>query len=108
MSDLRKKVGRRIKEIREANNIKQCVLAEMLSMEPSNLTRIENGYQFPKEENLEKIAKVLNVEIKDLFDFTPNFSFEILQKKLTALVCDLSYNEMKFVYKLLKLYKING
>ena len=51
MGNLSKKVGRRIKQLRESLKIKQFELAEMLDMEPSNLTRIESGYQMPKEEN---------------------------------------------------------
>ena len=50
MGNLSKKVGRRIKQLRESLKIKQFELAEMLDMEPSNLTRIESGYQMPKEE----------------------------------------------------------
>ena len=69
MGNLSKKVGRRIKQLRESLKIKQFELAEMLDMEPSNLTRIESGYQMPKEENLVKIAGILGVKEKDLFDF---------------------------------------
>ena len=61
MGNLSKKVGRRIKQLRESLKIKQFELAEMLDMEPSNLTRIESGYQMPKEENLVKIAGILGV-----------------------------------------------
>lgn len=57
MGNLSKKVGRRIKQLRESLKIKQFELAEMLDMEPSNLTRIESGYQMPKEENLVKIGR---------------------------------------------------
>ena len=44
-------------------------MAKKLEMEPSNLTRIESGYQMPKEENLTKIADILGVKEMDLFDF---------------------------------------
>ena len=64
MGNLSKKVGRRIKQLRESLKIKQFELAEMLDMEPSNLTRIESGYQMPKEENLVKIAGILGVKEK--------------------------------------------
>lgn len=64
MGNLSKKVGRRIKQLRESLKIKQFELAEMLDMEPSNLTRIESGYQMPKEENLVKIAGILGVKKK--------------------------------------------
>ena len=63
------KLGRRIRELRIANNLKQSQLADILEMERTNLTRIEGGNQRPNDEDLVKIAKILNVQIKDLFDF---------------------------------------
>ena len=104
MGELSKKVGKRIKQIREAQNIKQCVLAEKLNMEPSNLTRIESGYQLPKEENLLKIANVLNVAVKDLFDFSDEYSKDVLQEKIMAILEKSSLNETRFLYNFIKLY----
>lgn len=67
--DFNKKLGLRIRELRVASGMKQGELADLLNMERSNLTRIENGKQRPNDENLEKIASILNVEIKELYDF---------------------------------------
>ena len=64
-----KKLGLRIRELRQAKNIKQGEFADLLNMERSNYTRIESGKQRPKDENLYKIANILKVELKDLFDF---------------------------------------
>lgn len=105
MGDLSKKVGRRIKKIREANKIKQYALAEMLGMEPSNLTRIESGLQLPKEENLLKIADILHVEVKDLFEFNKEESIEEIKNKTIKIISNLEQNEIEFVYNFLKLYK---
>lgn len=70
MSDnFNKKLGLRIREIRISKKIKQGDLADKLNMERSNFTRIESGKQCPNNDNIEKIANALNVEIKDLFDF---------------------------------------
>ena len=106
MGELSKKVGRRIKQIRESQNIKQCVLAEKLNMEPSNLTRIESGYQLPKEDNLLKIASILNVSVKDLFDFPEEYSNEILRKKIIDTLNSSSSFEIRFLYDFIKLYKM--
>ena len=104
MGDVSKKVGKRIKEIRELRGMKQFVLAEKLNMEPSNLTRIESGCQLPKEENLLKIAKNLNVEIKDLFDFPDNVSKDEMIKNIYNILYDLDDSKVEFLYKLVKLY----
>ena len=89
MGELSKKVGKRIKQIRESQNIKQCVLAEKLNMEPSNLTRIESGYQLPKEDNLLKIAKILNVEsarLERTSDVTTTTDIDMLEKSCRELI----------------------
>ena len=107
MGELSKKVGKRIKQIRESQNIKQCILAEKLNMEPSNLTRIESGYQLPKEENMQKIAAILNVDVKDLFDFHDEYSKEILRDKIINIVENSSLNEVRFLYDFMKLYMLS-
>ena len=107
MGELSKKVGKRIKQIRESQNIKQCILAEKLNMEPSNLTRIESGYQLPKEENMQKIAAILNVDVKDLFDFQDEYSKEILRDKIINIIEDSSLNEVRFLYDFMKLYMLS-
>ncbi len=101
MGRLSKKIGRRIKEIREGMCIKQYELAEKLEMEPSNLTRIESGYQMPKEENLIKIAELLGVKVKDLFDFGDSFSKNELIAKITAILQESSIEEVEYTYSML-------
>ena len=98
MGNLSKKVGRRIKQLRESLKIKQFELAEMLDMEPSNLTRIESGYQMPKEENLVKIAGILGVKEKDLFDFGEEQNKEELIQKINSLLEQCDKPELEYIY----------
>jgi len=105
MSELIKKLGKRIKQIREARGMKQYVLAEKLNMEPSNLTRIESGYQFPKEENLTKIASILDIEIKDLFVFPTETTKDEMLKRINKTINELSCSELIFLHNFLISYK---
>lgn len=68
MSDLRKLVGRNIKRLRKFRKWTQAELAEKIGIEPVSVARIETGLSFPKEDNLVSIAKILNVEVSDLFN----------------------------------------
>ena len=95
------KLGKRIREIRLSKGYKQSELADLLNMERSNLTRIESGKQNPKEENLEKLASILDVEIKDFFDFEHQKTRKELTDKIIKLLSELSDNEIKFCYKTL-------
>lgn len=101
MGQLSKKIGKRIKEIREGLGIKQFELAEMLEMEPSNLTRIESGYQMPKEENITKIAEKLGVKEHDLFDFEHFQNKDALIKHIDEILAASTQKEVEFIYKLL-------
>ena len=106
MGNLSKKVGRRIKQLRESLKIKQFELAEMLDMEPSNLTRIESGYQMPKEENLVKIAGILGVKEKDLFDFGEEQNKEELIQKINSLLEQCDKPELEYIYNSIRQLRI--
>ena len=103
---LTEKLGYRIKELRIARNLKQCELADKLNMERSNLTRIENGKQRPSDENLEKIAKILKVEIKELFDFGHIKSRDELIDAIDKQLQELTSKELEYFHKSLINYKI--
>lgn len=95
-----KKLGLRIRELRLAKKIKQGVFADMLNMERSNFTRIESGKQRPNDENLEKIASILNVELKDLFDFNHlDLSKEDIVDKIVNILPELEKDEVFYIYK---------
>lgn len=61
------KVGIRIKEVREINNLTQYDLAEKVKLlNQSQICKIENGSRSLKVEELINIANALNVSISDL------------------------------------------
>lgn len=107
MGELSKNIGKRIKKIRESRGIKQCSLAEKLNMEPSNLTRIESGYQFPKEENLQKIAENLDVKVKDLFDFPENLTKDEMLDEISLLISKFNIEDVQFLHRFIKLYELS-
>ena len=58
----------RIKEIREKQNITGYKLAKLCGMSRSYLCDLENNHRFnPSLDKLLEIAKILNVNVKDLF-----------------------------------------
>ncbi len=104
-NSLAKKVGNRIKELRESQNIKQFELAEYINIEPTNLSKIENGVYLPREDKLNKIAAKLHVEIKDLFDVEHIKSRADLIDGIEKILSELNDKELKYFYKSLKFYK---
>ena len=70
MSYLKKEFGKNLRLLRKIRNLTQEQLAEKLDLSHRQLTRIENGNSFVSAEVLEKLIIALNVEIKDLFNFS--------------------------------------
>lgn len=64
-----KKLGLYIVKIREEKNLKQKELSDLLDMDDGSLRRIESGRTNPTTTTLLKIAKALDVEVGELFNF---------------------------------------
>ncbi len=105
MSTLSVQVGKRIKELREAKKLKQVQLAELIDMEATNLSKLEKGLHLPKEENLKKITKALNVDVKDLFDFGHVKTKQELVDEMNFIFEQSSQEEVQFFYKVISSYK---
>ena len=67
MSDINKEVGFKIRRIREELGISQEKLAAIADLHRAYIGQIERGEKNIGLKNLEKIAKALHVNIKELF-----------------------------------------
>ena len=101
MALLSKLLGLRIRELRKTRKLTQSQLAESIGMETTNLCKLENGGQLPKEENIEKIAAVFDVPIKDLFDFGHLKSRDVFQKELIEIIKTSNDKDVELYYKLI-------
>jgi len=66
MSDINKDVGLNIRRIREEKGLTQEKLAFRAELHRAYIGQIERGEKNIGLKNLEKIAKALNVSVKDL------------------------------------------
>ena len=102
MKSLKEKFGQRLQELRKSLGLTQETVAEKIDMDIPNLSNIENGKRFMTPENIEKIAKALNVEVKDLFDYEHHQSKEKLIVKILEFLKSASPEEVEFIYKSVK------
>ncbi|MBU0569229.1 helix-turn-helix transcriptional regulator [Patescibacteria group bacterium] len=65
----RELLGKTIKSIREKKSMTQEDLADKAASNVSYLAKIENGYVNTSVRYLIKIARGLNVKVRDLFEF---------------------------------------
>ena len=62
-------LGKRLRELRKRKGINQEQLAEMIDVDPTTISNIENGKNYPSLVNLENLLNVLNSSFLDAFDF---------------------------------------
>jgi len=62
-------LGKRLRELRKRRGINQEKLAELINVDPTTISNIENGKNYPSMINLENLLDVLNVTFVEAFDF---------------------------------------
>ena len=85
----------------EDGDLTQEALAEKVGVAPETISRLERGVSIPSLRMLEKIARGLGVELRDLFDFRDSRSPE--DRALDELVHDLKplgVEDIEFVHDL--------
>ena len=105
MATLSVLLGNRIREIRESKNIKQNKLAEMLNIEPTNLSKLEKGVHLAKEETINKLAEALGCNLQDLFNFEHFKNRDDLIQSIDRILHNAKTEELQYFYKMLTAYK---
>ena len=92
--------GRRLKELRKLKKLTQEQLAELVGLDPKQICRIENGGCFTTFETLEKIAKIFNVNISDLFYCEHKKPKDALIKEMNEIFENASDENIELIYKI--------
>ena len=69
MTTVYQKLGKRIGELRRKEGMTQAQLAEASDYSEDFIGLVERGINAPSVEGLEKIAKALHVQLRELFEF---------------------------------------
>lgn len=99
--ELKKNIGRRIKELRKAKRLSQEKLAELVDIEQNTLSYIETGNNFCTAETLEKIITALEIEPVELFDFGHQKDNEPLLIEINKMLKNTP-EKIPEVYKIIK------
>lgn len=98
-----KLLGMRIKELRMIRKLSQEQLAAKAVISAKYMSRIEVGLHFPSLDILIKLASVLNVELKDFFEFTHEAkNARELKKGLSELLNEADEEKLRLVFKILR------
>lgn len=62
-------LGKRIRELRKRKGFSQEKLSELVNVDPTTISNIENGKNYPSLANLENISSILDETFMSIFDF---------------------------------------
>lgn len=99
--ELKRNIGKRIKELRKKQNLSQEKLAEMVDLAQNTLSCIETGDNFFTAETLDKLITALEIEPKDLFEFSSSKTNEDLLNEINKIL-QQNPDKIQEYYKILK------
>ena len=100
--EVKKRIGKRIQELRVKKNLKQSELAEMIDIATKTQSCIETGKNYPTAENIEKYAKALNVDIAEILKIEHIKSTDDMRNEIFSMLKSANEEEILLLYKLLK------
>ena len=84
--DNKKLLGKRIKELRKRKDFSQEKLAELAKIEPTSLSNIENGRNYPSFATLENVLHALDSNFLEVFKFHQHNVLENLLAEINTLL----------------------
>ena len=102
--ELKKNFGARLKELRKSKKWTQEQLAEFTGVDAKHISFLETGRNFPSADLLEKFKCVLDVDYKDIFDFSDNFDKEKTIKRINKMFTNMTAEQIQFIYKIVLEY----
>ncbi len=106
MSELKSLFGKKIKEYRKKNNYTQAQLAEMVNVDDKHISCIESGKSFPSADLIDRLARALEVEPKDLFEFYYLQEPDDLKADIIAMLDKLDNRELSLAHKYIRTFLI--
>ncbi len=105
MGSLKSKFGQRLQEIRKSKGFTQEKLAEKIGVDTPHISNIERGKYFVKADTLENLAKVLEVDEKDFFDFNHFQNRDRAISGIKQFIKDCDNSKLEFLFKIINSLK---
>ena len=101
MEDIKKLLGKRIKELRLKQGLSQEQLAEAVNIAERNISKIECGANFIRADKITKISNALKVPVNELFTFE---HLKTQENLLEEIIDTIKQNPEKIpeIYKVIK------
>ncbi len=95
-------LGARIKELRKIKGLSQEQLSIQVDVDPKYISFIECGRSAPSLETMENIARALEVEIKDLFEFAHLQAGGVKVEEIEKLLTGAEEEKKRMILKIVR------
>jgi putative transcriptional regulator len=99
---LKKRLGKRIQELRHKYNLKQSELAEKVGIATKSQSCIETGKNYPSAELVERYAKVFDIDIEELFNIVSMKSNKDLKNDIQKMLSIANEEEIKIIHSVVR------
>lgn len=99
--ELKKKLGKRIQELRQKNNLTQAELAEKVAIATKHQSCIETGKNYPSAELVEKYAKVFKIDVAEVLSIGHIKDNKVLKSEIDTML-ENNQDKIQEVYKIVK------
>jgi transcriptional regulator with XRE-family HTH domain len=100
--DERKLLGLRVKHLRQLRGYTQEQLAEHIEINPKYLSSIERGAENPTLALLCRLAKGLQVDLSELFQFQEGVPPAQLRRKVARLLAEVTADDLPRMVRMLE------
>lgn len=98
-------LGPRIKSFRKIRGLTQEQLAECCDVSPNCISRWETGTLYPRRDNMDALAKALNVKVEDfLSNLGSSLPDDVMIKEFAPLIEELEQDEQEYFLQALQSY----
>jgi transcriptional regulator with XRE-family HTH domain len=100
--DERTLLGRRVKHLRRLRGLTQEQLAEHIEINPKYLSSIERGVENPTLDLLCRLARGLQVDLYELFQFEEGATPAQLRRKVERLMAEVTVDDLPRMVRMLE------
>ncbi len=99
-------IGKKIRQIRIEKGISQEALSEKIDISPRHMCTIENGNSFPSIETFVRIAQILDIDINEFFNLSPNTN-DALREEIYNLIQTSTIKELYLIKDIINSIQAN-
>lgn len=97
MQDIKKLVGSLVKKNRKLLKLTQAELACKVGVDPKYISRIETGTSYPSLSVVEKIFRILNIDIGNVFEKKELANREVMIDNINIYLQNTSLKNVKII-----------